>query len=134
MSGAAIAAAARGLVGASFRLHGRDPATGLDCVGVVLAALDGAGCGVADVNGYRLRTADADHAAGVIAGAGLARVDAPQVGDVALMRAGGVQLHLGIVTESGLVHADAHLRRVVERPGTPPSPVIAWFRAGGEGG
>ena len=38
-SGAAIAAAARALVGVPFRLQGRDPALGLDCVGLVGAAL-----------------------------------------------------------------------------------------------
>ena len=38
-SGAAIAAAARALVGVPFRLQGRDPALGLDCVGLVGAAM-----------------------------------------------------------------------------------------------
>jgi cell wall-associated NlpC family hydrolase len=43
MSGApncpGLATAAETLVGSRFRLHGRDPETGLDCVGVVAAAM-----------------------------------------------------------------------------------------------
>ena len=39
MSGAALAAAAESLVGTRFRLHGRDPDTGLDCVGLLAASL-----------------------------------------------------------------------------------------------
>ena len=39
MSGNALAHAAEGFVGASFRLHGRDPIIGLDCVGLVLLAM-----------------------------------------------------------------------------------------------
>ena len=39
MSGRALALAAESYVGASFRLHGRDPITGFDCLGLVLVAL-----------------------------------------------------------------------------------------------
>ena len=35
MSAQALAEAAAALVGSRFRLHGRDPATGLDCIGGV---------------------------------------------------------------------------------------------------
>jgi murein DD-endopeptidase / murein LD-carboxypeptidase len=121
--GNAAAAAARALVGARFRLHGRDPALGLDCVGVVAAAL-GRGA-PAD---YAMRTGDADRAAMWLAAAGLARAGAAAPGDVALMRTGPGQLHLGIVTEAGLVHADCGLGRVVERPGAPPWPVLGLWR------
>ncbi len=34
-----LAAAALNLIGTPFRLHGRDPATGLDCVGLVAEAM-----------------------------------------------------------------------------------------------
>ncbi|HTG38995.1 MAG TPA: peptidoglycan endopeptidase, partial [Sphingomonas sp.] len=60
---------------------------------------------------------------------GLTRVGAGQVGDVVLMRSGPGQLHLGVLTARGMVHADAMLRRVVERPGPPPWPVIGIWRA-----
>lgn len=122
--GLAAAAAARALVGARFRLHGRDPATGLDCVGVAACALGGEAPG-----DYAMRTGDADRAASWIAAAGLARVAEGRPGDVVLMRSGPAQLHLGVLTEGGMVHADAQLRRVVERPGPPGWPVIGCFRA-----
>jgi hypothetical protein len=55
-----------------------------------------------------------------------------EVGDVLVMRAGPEQLHLGIVTRAGLVHADAGLRRVVERPGAPEWPVLGNWRVVGD--
>lgn len=121
--GTAAAEAARALVGAPFRLHGRDPATGLDCVGVAACALGGAA-----PRDYAVRTGDADRAATWIAAAGLARVAEGRPGDVVLMRTGPGQLHLGVLTASGMVHADAALRRVVERPGPPAWPVLGCFR------
>ncbi|UZK68669.1 peptidoglycan endopeptidase [Sphingomonas sp. S1-29] len=130
----AVAAAARELVGARFRLHGRDPATGLDCVGVVAAALAGAGAGagagaqVTVPQGYAMRTGDADRVAMLIARAGLVRVESMAAGDVVLVRSGPGQLHLGVWTGAGLVHADSHLRRVVERPGAVAWPVVGVFR------
>ena len=38
------------------------------------------------------------------------------------------QLHLGILTRQGFVHADACLRRVVETPGAPSWPVAGIYR------
>lgn len=125
--GAAAAGAARALVGARFRLHGRDPATGLDCVGVAAAALGGEA--PAD---YAMRTGDADRAASWIAAAGLSRVATGRPGDMVLMRSAPTQLHLGVLVEDGIVHADAGLRRVVERPGPAPWPVLGIWRADGE--
>ena len=45
-----------------------------------------------------------------------------------LMATGPGQLHLGVWTGEGLVHADAGLRRVVERPGVPPWRVLGMWR------
>lgn len=53
-------------------------------------------------------------------------IEAP--GDVVLFQVAADQLHLGILTDLGLVHADASLRKVVERPGAAPWPGIAAFR------
>lgn len=116
------AAAARALIGARFRLHGRDPASGLDCVGVVAMA-----CGVAAPTGYPLRGGDADAVAAALDRV-LARGEGTP-GNAVLMRAGPGQLHLGVLTDTGMVHADAGLRRVVERPGAPPWPVLGYWRA-----
>lgn len=115
---------ARAAVGARFRLHGRDPAEGLDCVGLAAWAL-----GVVDLpTGYGLRSGDRDAVAMMIAAAGLRRVDRAGSGDLLLAQAGPGQLHLAIWTGAGVVHADAMLRRVVERPGAVPWPVVGVWR------
>jgi murein DD-endopeptidase / murein LD-carboxypeptidase len=114
------------LVGAPFRLHGRDPATGLDCVGVAALVF-----GVRDVpRGYLVRTADGVAVAALIDDAGLRRVKRdPAAGDLVLMKSGPAQCHLVVMTEAGFVHADAGIGRVVETPGPPPWPVIAVWEA-----
>lgn len=124
MSGAAVVARARRLVGTRFRLHGRD-AAGLDCVGLAAAAY-----GRDDVpTGYRLRSGDAAAVARIIGALGLVPAPDRAAGDLVLFRAGPGQLHLGIDSGSGTIHADAALRRVVERPGPPPWVEIARWRA-----
>ncbi len=123
MSGAAVLAAARAVVGVPFRLHGRDPATGLDCVGLVAVALRRPAPG-----DYRLRTGDAARAAAQLRAAGLVEFDAACPGDVLLCRSGAGQLHLAIRCADGILHADAVARRVVERPGVVPWPVLSCWR------
>lgn len=125
MTGQQAVARARAACGARFRLHGRTPESGLDCVGLVAWALE-----IERVaTGYGLRGGDADAVAMLIAGAGLSRVDRRDAGDLLLARSGPGQLHLGIWTGAGVVHADAMLRRVVERPGEPDWPVIGYWRS-----
>lgn len=123
MSGAAVLARARAAVGARFRPKGRAPATGLDCVG-----LAGWAHGVAVPGGYAMRGGDAARVAAVAAAAGLAPAEGRGAGDLLLFASGPGQLHLGIDSGTGLVHADAMLRRVVERPDPLPWPVIGRWR------
>lgn len=106
--------------------------TGLDCVGLVAAALEFKAVR-AD---YALRGGSLAALEAGLIGAGLMRGEGQRVGDVLVMRAGPEQLHLGIVTASGLVHADAGLRHVVERPGAVAMPVLSIWRAasGASGG
>lgn len=56
------------------------------------------------------------------------RTEAEAPGDVMLMRTGPAQLHLAIRTRRGFVHADAALRRVVERRGAPEWEVLGLWR------
>jgi len=119
----ATLARARASVGTRFRAQGRG-ADGLDCIGFVAVSL-----GVERVRSdYALRGGCLDDLAGELERAGLYRVKARRAGDVLVMRAGPGQLHLGIWTGAGLVHADCGLRRVVERPGEVPWPIISVWR------
>ncbi|MBR0553899.1 peptidoglycan endopeptidase [Stakelama marina] len=123
-----VVEAARGAVGSPFRLHGRDPVRGLDCVGLAAWALRGGGVLAEIPQGYALRSGDATRACRWMAAAGLVPGERPVPGDVLLLRPGPGQLHLAIVTDDGIVHADASARRVVERPGEVPWPLIGCWR------
>ena len=125
--GGAIAQAAKALVGVPFRLHGRNPATGLDCVGVVVAALATTGdrrpfpCDyrlhMRDVTRFTLRAGEF----GLIACHGQ-----PFPGDIRLFHVGPCQHHVAICAGNGrLIHAHAGLRRVVESPS-----LTSWLLVG----
>ncbi|MFN3387431.1 MAG: peptidoglycan endopeptidase [Allosphingosinicella sp.] len=131
--GERVAARARSLVGARFRPQGRDPETGLDCVGAAAAA--------AGVAAERIRR---DYA---MRGQTLAEIEhdlcdlgcvpvpggAAAPGDVIVCATGPAQFHILVSTATGFVHADARLRMVVERPLPPPWPVVGvWRLAEGE--
>lgn len=119
-----IVAAARALIGVRFRLHGRVPERGLDCVGLAALVLGR----VAPV-GYGLRSGDEARAADWLRAAGLRWVEGARDGDLALVRPGPLQLHLMILVPGGHVHAHAGLGRVVEMPGASPWPVLGYWRA-----
>jgi hypothetical protein len=119
-----VEAAARALVGTRFRLHGREPAHGLDCVGLVAVAT-----GRVAPTGYGWRSGDEARVAGLLDAQFARGDDAP--GAVMLLRAGPGQLHLAIRVSDGIVHADASLARVAWRPGVPPWPVLGYWK--GEG-
>ena len=126
-----FAAAAERLVGTLFRLHGRDPEHGLDCVGVVLCALRR--CGV-DGGGfapcYGLRNSSIAALLPMAAALGLREVEGGrQRGDVLLVRAGPAQQHLLVITgRDRFVHAHAGLRRVVFQHGADAWPPIRHWR------
>ncbi|HEY4548168.1 MAG TPA: NlpC/P60 family protein [Pedomonas sp.] len=123
--GEEIAAAARGCVGTPFRLHGRVPGRGLDCVGLVAHVGRSLGLIGHDETGYGLSGSGARLEAG-LARAGLVRVNAEagrdqagqdqagQVGDVLLFDLGRGLLHVAVRSEHGIIHAHRGLGRVVE--------------------
>jgi murein DD-endopeptidase / murein LD-carboxypeptidase len=121
---------ARSALGVPFRLHGRALESGLDCVGLIAWAYGR----LNDVpNGYAMRNTRCDHWLTMIDRFATRRnvgrpCEKPNRGDVVFLHAGPAQYHLGLWTGASLIHADAHLRRVVETPGTLAWPVIAtWF-------
>ncbi|MXP11015.1 peptidoglycan endopeptidase [Pseudoblastomonas halimionae] len=127
--GDALAAAARALVGTRFRLGGRDPARGLDCFGVLDAALRAIGRTSSLPSGYRQRRIGLPDLDPWFAANTLARCEAPvRAGDVMLLDCGSAQPHLAILTSTGFVHAHARVGRVLETTGHPPWPSIARAR------
>lgn len=118
MSGAELARAAHGLIGTRFRLHGRDPGSGLDCIGLLAAAMSASGRPVSPPNGYAARLSDLSRFRPLAAEFGFAEVTGPvSAGDVQMFRVGPVQFHLAIAADDGLlIHAHAGLRRVVLGP------------------
>lgn len=131
VAGERVLAAAQALVGVPFRMQGRDPALGLDCVGLVGVALLRAGAAV---------TVPRDYAASrgrMVPGAvpaGLAACDGTAAGDVLLCRVAATQLHLAVRAPDGIIHADALARRVVARPGAVPWPIEGAWRWTPQGG
>lgn len=119
-----IAERARACVGVRFRPQGRD-GRGLDCVGVASFAFE-----VESPRDYRLRGGKVEEIERRIAGMALARIaaEAAREGDLLLLASAPTQLHFAVLTQSGFVHADARLRRVVETPGRPRWPVISVWR------
>lgn len=113
--GEALFTAAMRLLGAPFRLHGRDPVTGLDCIGLLAAGLAAIGRVAPSPAGYSLRWDDLAAMDRTAKAAGLARAQgAARPGDVLLLRAGPAQLHLAIAAHRHMaIHAHAGLQRVV---------------------
>ena len=117
--GKALALAAETLVGVPFRVHGRDPRIGLDCIGLVEAALTEIGRPVAFPDDYRLHggaVARCDDWAERIGLGDVCPDMAPAAGDILLCQPAPTQLHLMIQAAGGVVHAHAGLRRVVRSP------------------
>ena len=113
--GAKLAAAAEALVGTPFRLHGRDPATGLDCIGLLGAALARCGLEASLPNGYSLRARVLHDLAELAVRCGLVFANGELAsGDVVFVRIDPCQHHLLIAAEgAGFIHAHAGLGRVI---------------------
>lgn len=116
--GEALARAALELVGARFRMRGRDPATGLDCIGVFACAARAAGIPAPVPGDYQLRMVDLAMVGDWARANGFAGASGDfRAGDVALFALGAGQGHLAIALGDGeFVHAHAALRRVVRGP------------------
>jgi murein DD-endopeptidase / murein LD-carboxypeptidase len=120
-----VVARARALVGTRFRLHGRDPVSGLDCVGLIVCACPAI---TQPPQGYALRGGTADGFAAMFIANGMTqRQGAPRAGDVLLLQPSAAQFHLGVWGGDSLIHADGVLRRVVETPGALAWPLVSGW-------
>lgn len=111
MTGEQFVQAARAYTGVRWRHQGRS-SLGVDCIGLVILAAHDLGLTDHDQTDYgripdgqKLQQELSKH---------LIKVDAPQVGDVLLMRFDQNPQHVAIKTDLGILHAYAQVRRVVE--------------------
>ena len=118
---------ARALIGCRFRPQGRDPQTGLDCIGLACAAYRVPTTEIPF--DYRLR---GNHYGQLVNGLRpwfrrVAKAGG-RAGDLVLLEVAPDQFHVAVLTHAGFVHADARLRKVVEAPGTPIWPILSVHR------
>lgn len=129
MTPAQLAEAAETFVGVRFRLHGRNPATGLDCIGLFSAAMAKAGSACQLPTGYPLRVIDLEHWLPDPARLGFDGAQAPfRPGDVIMLRPSIGQFHLAIAGPAGWIHAHAGLRRIVRQPDLPSGTLVHHWR------
>lgn len=128
--GEALARAAASFIGVRFRLHGRSPEAGLDCVGLVSAALAAIGRRPISLSGYGLHNREVKKWFWEAQRSGLRMVDDRiAAGDVLLVSPSPLQHHLLIAENPGaVIHAHATLRRVVREPFALVKPAIAQWR------
>ncbi len=133
--GARIAACAVSNIGVPFRLHGRTPQSGLDCIGLLADALRSVGCARKIPADYGLRGQFNQKAFAFFQTADFEPIDDDALtspGDLGLVAIAPRQLHFVIYAGAGFVHAHAGLRRVVLTPGNPRWPLLGRWRYIGE--
>jgi hypothetical protein len=113
---------ARSLIGIPFRLHGRDPRIGLDCVGVVAEVLRGLGRDPVVPEGYSLRNTCVSRFLGFAVANDLIPTHAE--GKIVLCMVNPIQPHLMVRVCGGFVHAHASLGCVTFMPDPLPWPII----------
>lgn len=125
-----LAREAEQLIGRRFRLHGRDPETGLDCIGLLAAAMARGGRPIDFPTGYPLRLSNLSQWLPEPKACGFAIADQPfDIGDVVMLQPGPAQFHLAIAdSTSGWIHAHAGLRRVVRDAALPDGEIIHHWR------
>jgi cell wall-associated NlpC family hydrolase len=129
-SGLDLAHAAEGLVGTRFRLHGRHREHGLDCLGVITAALREIGLPGDFPTDYAWRNSNPKRAMELAGRWNFVAVQgAFRPGDVVLLRMGAAALHFAIaVTDGAFVHAHAGQRQVLLSPAMPAGRIVEHWR------
>lgn len=122
-----IVGRARSLTGTPFRPQGRDPRTGLDCVGLAMHAFAIPAESIR--RDYRLRGAHREEMERELLRF-FRRIPVTKLrpGDLLVCAVSAQQLHLAVQSDRAFIHADARLRRIVETPGKPAWPIASAFR------
>lgn len=120
------------MIGVPFKLHGRNPAIGLDCVGLLIASLEAIGIRANRPFGYGLRNISINKWMPYAGQWGLRDVSGPvKAGDILLISPGPRQHHIQIADScQSVIHAHAGLRRVVRQPVSRDLPPQAHWRLG----
>ena len=107
-------AAARACLGTPFHHQGRSPGIGLDCIGLVIVALQALGLNVQDRADYGRRP-DGRSLVAALDAHGAVRVEAWRAGDVLLFRYDRQPQHVALATsEDTMIHSFAPAGKVVE--------------------
>jgi len=130
LRGQKLASAASRVVGVRFQLHGRNPKTGLDCIGLIAWSLKEIGENPSVPEGYSLRNSDLSLWKDCAELSGFKRETGPiEAGDLLLTKPGPGQHHLMVAAnEREAIHAHAGLRRVVRQPLTSATKILAQWR------
>lgn len=128
--GQELADAAQALLGTSFKLHGRDPKRGIDCVGLVLCSLRIIGRHPVAPPAYALRNTGIEHLLPTISANGFAQsMDSQLPGDLIIVRPAVSQFHIAIAaSDQHIIHAHAGLRRVVRSPQPADLSIVCRWR------
>lgn len=125
-----LAREAERLIGKPFRLHGRDPKTGVDCIGLLAVALKRGGQSAPLPTGYPMRLRSLSPWLPEPEACGFTVAEQPFApGDVIMLQPGPGQFHLAIADRTlGWVHAHAGLRRVVRDAVLPAGAIVHHWR------
>lgn len=129
-AGKRLASMADGLIGTPFRLGGRSPQSGLDCIGLIHASLASMGRKPLAPTGYGLRSLSIAGHLPLIEANGFAPATGPIApGDIELCQPGPAQHHLVIWSSNAdFIHAHAGLRQVTRTPAPLPWTSLGRWR------
>lgn len=109
-----VVAEARKHTGRPFRHQGRNPSTGLDCVGLAVRVLSDLGVDVVDSTSYEREPNPEMMAAAIEPYLSAINLTEASQGCILWIRFFKEPMHIAIVTDIGMIHAYGTIGRVVE--------------------
>lgn len=121
MNRVCLIAAARESLGTRFRHQGRSAQHGVDCVGLIIVAARSVGMALEDTLVYGRQPQPGDFFR-YIERNQMVPVTSQRLGDVGLFDFGAGPQHAALFTQTGLIHAYAPARKVIEHGFRAPWP------------